>query len=134
MVLDSKDSILASVGAFFAPIFNLCGFGDWRASVSLICGIIAKESVVSTMAILYNTGAENNLQNLIAQNFSRLSAFSFMAFALLYTPCIAALSAIKKELNNTKIFIIYLIYQLFVAWGVSVLIFQLGKIYFGVFN
>ena len=134
MVLDSKDSILASVGAFFAPVFNLCGFGDWRASVSLICGIIAKESVVSTMAILYNTGAENNLQNLIAQNFSRLSAFSFMAFALLYTPCIAALSAIKKELNNTKIFIIYLIYQLFVAWGVSVLIFQLGKIFFGVFN
>ena len=131
MVLDSRESILASIGAYIAPIFSLCGFGDWRASVSLLCGIIAKESVVSTMAILYSTGTENNLQNLIASNFSGLSAYSFMVFALLYTPCIAALSAIKKELNSTKIFVIYLIYQLFIAWGVSALVFQVGRIFLG---
>lgn len=129
MVTDNKESILAKIGAHIAPIFSLCGFNDWRASVSLLCGIVAKESVVSTMAILYNAGGAS-LNNLIAQNFSKASAYSFMTFALLCTPCIAALSAIKKELASRKLFIIYIIYQLVVAWGISALVFQIGKVFF----
>lgn len=122
---------MAFLGEKIAPVFNLCGFGNWRASVSLICGVIAKESVISTMAILYNKNEGSNLHNLIMQNFTKASACSFMAFALLYTPCMAALSAIKKELSNNKLFYLYVIYQILVAWGVSALAFNISKIVFG---
>ncbi len=131
MVEDSSKSILAAFGKLIAPIFSLCGFGDWRASVSLICGVIAKESVISTMAILYSTNDGSPLQSLIMEHFTKASACSFMVFALLYTPCIAALSTIKRELANKKIFYLYIIYQLVLAWGISVLVFNFGKIVFG---
>jgi len=131
MVEDSSESILAFLGEKIAPIFNLCGFGNWKASVSLICGVIAKESVISTMAILYNKNEGSSLHDLIMQNFTKASACSFMVFALLYTPCMAALSAIKKELSNNKLFFLYVIYQLLVAWGISALVFSISKVVFG---
>lgn len=127
-VQDSSDSILAYLGAKIAPIFTLCGFNDWKASVALISGIIAKESVVSTSAILYNTEASVGLNHALSQHFSMLSAYSFMVFVLLYTPCVAALSAIRKEMKSVKWTTISILYQLLTAWFVSALVFQIGTL------
>lgn len=123
LVDDSTNSMLSSIGTFIAPVFSPCGFGDWRASVSLLTGIAAKESVVSTMAILFEGG-----NAAIASVFSPLSAFSFLVFVLLYTPCIASLSAIHRELNSRKWTIFAVVYQLAVAWFVSMLVFQIGTL------
>lgn len=119
---DSSESMLATIGTFIAPVFTLCGFGDWRAAVSLLTGIAAKESVVSTMTILYG-GADA-----IAAGFTSLSAFSFLVFVLLYTPCIAALSTIRREMQSAKWTLISIVYQLFAAWFASAFIFQFGTL------
>lgn len=123
MVSDSSQSMLASIGIAIAPIFTLCGFGNWKASVSLVTGLVAKESVVSTMAVLYGGSAAA-----VSEAFTPLSAFSFMVFVLLYTPCIAALSAIRKEMGSAKWTAISIGYQLVVAWFASALVFQLGTL------
>lgn len=127
MVDDSANSMLASIGTFIAPSFTLCGFGDWRASVSLVTGLVAKESVVSTMAILYNSGVDANLASTLGQTFTPLSAYSFMVFVLLYTPCVAALSAIHKEMASLKWTSITILYQLVVAFLVSAFVYQTGS-------
>lgn len=113
-----ENSILASFGKAIAPVFTLCGFADWRASVSLVTGIAAKESVVSTLSVL--------MGNSIGSIFTPLSALSYMVFVLLYTPCIAALSAIRKEMGSGKWTAISIVYQLFTAWFVSALVYQIG--------
>lgn len=128
MTLDSSKSILAQIGSFISPIFTLCGFNDWKTSVSLLCGIIAKESVVSTMAVLYNVESKTSLSTLICQHFSQISAYSFMIFVLLYTPCIAALSTIKKELKSLKWTIGILLYQVFIAWLASCCFYQFATL------
>lgn len=120
-MVESDESILASIGMLIAPVFTLCGFGDWRASVSLVTGIAAKESVASTMAVLYGgslTGA-----------FSTLSAFSFLVFVLLYTPCVAALTAMRKEFGSRKWMAVSVVYQLAVAWIMSFAVFQIGSLF-----
>ncbi|MDQ5984130.1 MAG: ferrous iron transport protein B [Eubacteriales bacterium SKADARSKE-1] len=129
LIEDSSQSILAAIGTRIAPIFTICGFNDWRASVSLLCGLVAKESVVSTMAVLYNTGSGIDLATNISQNFSALSAFSFMTFVLLYTPCIAAVSAIKKETKSILWTCFIVFYQLFIAWFFSACVFQFGNLF-----
>lgn len=120
-MVESDESILASIGMLIAPVFTLCGFGDWRASVSLVTGIAAKESVASTMAVLYGgslTGA-----------FSTLSAFSFLVFVLLYTPCVAALTAMRREFGSRKWMAVSVVYQLAVAWIMSFAVFQIGSLF-----
>lgn len=120
-MVESDESILASIGMMIAPVFTLCGFGDWRASVSLVTGIAAKESVASTMAVLYGgslTGA-----------FSALSAFSFLVFVLLYTPCVAALTAMRREFGSRKWMAVSVVYQLAVAWIMSFAVFQIGSLF-----
>lgn len=123
MVSDSSQSMLASIGIAISPIFTLCGFGDWKASVSLVTGLVAKESVVSTMAVLYGGSTAA-----ISAAFTPLSAFSFMVFVLLYTPCIAALSAIRKEMGSAKWTAVSIGYQLLAAWFISALVFQVGTL------
>lgn len=130
MVSDSSKSILASIGSFIAPVFSLCGFGDWKSAVSLLSGIIAKESIVSTMSVLYNAESTDSLSTALAQHFSNISAYSFMVFVLLYTPCVAALSAIKKELKSLKLTIGIVCYQIFIAWFVSCCVFQFTTLFF----
>lgn len=132
MVNNSVDSMLASVGKTIAPLFTLCGFGDWRASVSLVTGLVAKESVVSTMAILYGSGSDINLSNALSRTFTPLSAYSFMVFVLLYIPCVAALSAIYKEMASFKWTFLAIAYQLFVAFSVSTLVYKVGLLVLGV--
>ncbi len=127
MIADKSESILASVGMAIAPVFSLCGFDDWRAAVSLLSGLIAKESVVSTMAVLYGTGGLAGVLQVIADQFSTISAYAFMVFVLLYTPCVAALSAMCKELKSAKWTVLALSYQLILAWTSSMLVFQVGS-------
>lgn len=121
MVASADESILASVGVFIAPVFALCGFGDWRASVSLVTGLAAKESIVSTMSVLFSGTALSTV-------FTPLSAISFLVFVLLYTPCVAALSAISREMNSKKWTAFAVVYQLCVAWLASALVYQFGTL------
>lgn len=91
MVDDSKDSILALLGGWIAPIFSPLGFGDWKISTALICGFMAKESVVATLSVLYGSAAS------LAGALTTISAVSFLVFCLLYTPCIATIASVKRE-------------------------------------
>ena len=127
-VLDSSKSILASVGNLVAPIFNICGFGDWRVVVSLLTGLIAKESIVSSMALLYGSDNAAHLSYILTNSFSIYAALAFMVFVLLYTPCVAAVSAIYKEFGSLRLTIFSIIYQLFIAFLFSSLTFQLGSL------
>jgi ferrous iron transport protein B len=124
-VENSAESMIAHIAAVLSPIFIPCGLGDWRISLSLMSGLIAKESVVSTMQVLYKS---QNLQN----SFSPLSAYAFLVFILLYVPCIAAISTIKQELANIKWTLFLIAYQLIIAWCASTLIFQIGRLVFKV--
>ena len=134
LVPNSSDSILASIGKFIAPAFSICGFGDWRAAVSLLSGLIAKESVVSTMSLLYGANATfSSTSLLISFHFTPLSAYAFIVFVLLYTPCVAAMSAIYKELKSPKWSAIAIGYQLVVAWLASAFVYQFGLLFSRVF-
>lgn len=116
-----EESILSQAGRFIAPIFSVCGFDSWQASVSLLTGLVAKESVASTIAVLCSdTG--------LSEIFSGLSAFSFLVFVLLYPPCIAATAAVYKETKSLKKTAFSTAYQLFSAWFLSALIFQVGTL------
>ncbi len=99
-VEDSADSMLAAIGRFIAPIFKPLGFADWRVATALISGFTAKEAVVSTMSVLLNTSV-STLGGALSSLFTPLTAASFLAFTLLYTPCVAAVATIKREMNST---------------------------------
>lgn len=94
VVEDSKDSILAVVSSRLAPVFRLLGFGDWRVSTALLTGFMAKESVVSTLSVLFGTTAQ------LTEILTPVSALSLLVFCLLYTPCVAAVASIKRELGG----------------------------------
>lgn len=128
---DSASSMIGSVGQFIAPIFKPLGFGDWRASIALLVGFIAKEGVVSTLGVLYNVGGDavNNV-GLLAEPlktvFTPLSAYAFMVFTLLYLPCVAALATMKREMNSWKWTLIAVSYQTLVAWLMAFIVYQGG--------
>ena len=130
LVTDKSKSILAIVGSSLAPMFKLCGFGNWQSAVALFTGIIAKESIVSTLTVLYDAGNVEELSKILPNIFNNLSAISFLVFSLLYTPCVAAISAIHKEFENTKYTIVFVVYQLFIAYVLSALSFQILKLIF----
>ena len=120
MVTDTADSMLAAAAGLIAPIFSPNGFGDWRISTALISGILAKESVVSTLSVLFGSTAA--LHSLLTP----LSAFSLLVFCLLYTPCLAAIAAVRRELGG-RWAIGMVVFQCTVAWLVSLLIFHAGR-------
>lgn len=122
---DVNDSILASIGGFIAPIFKPLGFGNWQSSVSLLTGLIAKETVVSSMGVIF----AGNLEVMLPLHFTALSSLSFMVFILLYTPCITAVGTMKKEFG-TKITLFSITYQLILAWSISFLVFNIGSLFF----
>ena len=130
LVRDNSESILATIGNYISPVFNLCGFGDWRSSVSLLTGVMAKESIVSTMSVLYGGGNIELLGSVLPQIFSVPSALAFLTFALLYTPCIAAISAMRKEFGSFKLIAIFIIYQLLIAYSFSALVYQVASLVF----
>ena len=124
---NSEHSILGMIGSFVAPLFVLAGYGTWQAGVSLITGILAKESVVATMGMVY-AGVEEGeaLINVIQQVFTPLSAISFLVMTLLYTPCLATLGAIKRETNSMKWTIFSAVYTFVIALVLSTLVYQVG--------
>ena len=123
LVSDSADSLLASVGAVLAPLFAPLGFGDWRVSTALITGFIAKESVISTLGILTGAGADVSAAA-PASLFTPVTAASFLAFTLLYTPCVAAISAVKRELRSGWKAIGVSVSQCLIAWVVAFLVYH----------
>ncbi len=124
VVTDSSLSLLAIVGRFIAPVFLPLGFGDWRITASLITGLTAKEAVVSTISVLTGASVENMVQALSAM-FTPLSAISFLIFTLLYTPCVAAIAAINRELGSKLKTLGVVIAQCGVAWIISFIVYQL---------
>ncbi len=124
VVTDSADSLLALVGQLIAPLFIPLGFGDWRAVTALISGFTAKEAVVSTLAILLETSTAN-LENVLGNFFTPAAAISFLLFCLLYTPCVAAVAAIKRELNSGLKTVGVVLMQCSVAWLVAFAVYQL---------
>lgn len=137
MTEEMSESFLASIGGVIAPIFYFHGFGTWEAGASILSGILAKESVISTMTILYGVGdieVEAAVEEVsafmdsgMASSFTALSAFAFMVFSQLYTPCVTALGTIKKESGSLKWMVFAAGYMFFIAWFVSLLIYQGGR-------
>ena len=129
--VDAADSIIGSIGTFIAPIFAPLGFGDWRSSIALIVGFVAKEAVVSTLGVLHGVGdaATAGISELAApiQNaYTPLSGLAFMTFSLLYMPCIAAFATLKREMNSWKWTLIAVGYQTGVAYVIALLVYQVG--------
>lgn len=123
IVTDSKDSILAMVASVIAPIFKPMGFGDWRISTALITGFMAKESVVSTLSVLFGSTAT------LLGCITPLAAASLLAFCLLYTPCVAAIASVKRELGG-KWAVVVVIGQCVIAWAVAFVVHLVGGFFF----
>ena len=128
-VHDSSQSLLACVGKLLAPIFQPLGFGDWRITTALVTGFTAKEAVVSTLGILTGTGMEN-LSMGLAGLFTTASAVSFLVFTLLYTPCVAAIAAIGRELGGKWRGALVAVFQCVVAWLTAALVYQAACLIF----
>lgn len=118
MVSDSKDSMLAAIAGFLAPLFKLQGFGDWRVVTALVAGFMAKESVVSTLTVLFGGDA-------ILAVLSGTAAASLLTFCLLYTPCVAAIASVRRELGR-KWALAMILLQCGVAWAVSLVVALIG--------
>lgn len=139
MVEDNNMSLLASIGNAVAWLFYPLGWiGDmaWKATVATFTGLIAKEEVVNTFGVLYHTASElsedgHEIWSLIAQDFTYLSAYSFMIFNLLCAPCFAAMGAIKKEMNSGKWTIFAIAYMCIFAYVISMIVYQIGGIITG---
>lgn len=127
VVTDSANSLLAVLGRWVAPIFTPLGFGDWRISTSLITGFTAKEAVVSTMSVLCGTSM-SNLPQTLGSFFTPLSAVSFLVFTLLYTPCVAAIAAIRREMDSALQAVGIVIMQCGIAWLVAFGVYRIGSL------
>ena len=127
VVSDSADSILASLGKLVSPIFAPLGFGDWRMVTALVSGFTAKEAVVSTFGVILGVGTEQ-LTVALHELFTVPSACSFLTFCLLYTPCMAAVAAIRRELGSGQKTILLIIAQCVIAWLAALLVYHLGGV------
>ena len=129
VVADSADSLLALIGQWIAPVFGPLGFSDWRVSTALITGFTAKEAVVSTLSVLTGTAAAN-LSVVLNSMFSGVSAASFLVFTLLYTPCVAAVAAVRRELGGGMKAGGAVMLQGAVTWVGGLLVYQIGGFLF----
>ena len=139
MVKEQTNSILCAIGSAICFVFSPLGFGNWKATVATITGLIAKENVVSTFAILYNFAGEvsengEEIWSMVAQDYTQLSAYSFMIFNLLCAPCFAAMGAIKREMNNAKWTWFAILYQCGFAYAIAFMITQFGWLFTGIPN
>ena len=123
VVVDSKDSLLALIGGFAAPVFVPLGFGDWRISTALITGFTAKESVVSTLTVLF--GGDMSALNTL---FTPFSALVFLVFTLLYTPCVAAIASVKREMGTARSAFLVVIMQCVIEWIVAFEVRMIGML------
>ena len=123
LTANSSESLLAIVGNFLVPVFEPLGISDWRVSTAFITGFMAKESVVSTLSVLL--GGDVSKLPLI---FTKLSAFVFLVFSLLYTPCVAAIATVRKELGRRYAFLVVFV-QCAIAWLVSYIVYLIGSLF-----
>ena len=132
MVEDMNNSILAAIGSAIAWIFTPLGWGDWKAAVAAITGLVAKENVVGTFGVLYGFGevAEDGAEiwGSLAGSMTAVAAYSFLVFNLLCAPCFAAMGAIKREMNNVKWFWFAIGYQTILAYAASLCVYQIGTL------
>ncbi|MEI6100512.1 MAG: ferrous iron transport protein B [Eubacteriales bacterium] len=130
--VDTSQSMLAGIGHAIAPLFIPLGFGNWQSSVAILTGVIAKENVVATLGVLLGNGGQAaNLSGSIGQLFTPISAYAFMAFILLAAPCVAAISATRREMGGAKWTLRAVLFQTGTAYVVSCLIYQVGRLVFG---
>ncbi|MDR3207845.1 MAG: ferrous iron transport protein B [Oscillospiraceae bacterium] len=122
---NNADSLLARLGSLLAPLFEPLGFGTWQAAAALLTGVLAKESVVSTLSVLYG-GGPDTLTALLPGLFTPPAAWAFMVFTLLYTPCVAAVAAMRREMGLPHA-LGALVTQTGLAWLAACLVFQLGR-------
>lgn len=127
--VDVNDSFLHSIGSFFAVLVAPLGFGSWQAGATLIPGFLAKEVIVSSMAIIYASD-EAGLVNIIQSHFTPLSAYSFMIFILLYIPCLSTVATIRKETYSLKWTILAVAYPLITAYLLSFVFYQIGLLFY----
>jgi ferrous iron transport protein B len=127
IVSGGEGSLLAAIGRLISGIFAPLGFSDWRISTALITGFIAKEAVISTLAVLTGSGIAE-LGDTLHSFFTPLSAISFLIFTLLYTPCVAAIAAVKRELGGAKAAVYVLLYQTGIAWLAAFAFYQIGSL------
>ena len=127
VVADSSDSMLAGIGRLIAPAFVPLGFNDWRASTALITGFMAKEAVISTFAVLTGATAAG-LPAALSQMFTPLAALAFLVFTLIYSPCVAAIATVKREMQSAWAALGVVLYQTGVAWVVAFAVFQIGRL------
>lgn len=129
-VEDMEDSILAAFGNLLCWIFSPLGWGDWKATVAALTGLIAKENLVGTFGILYGfeevEEAGDEIWTQLAANYTWLAAWSMLTFNLLCAPCFAAMGAIRREMNNWKWFLFAIAYQCIFAWCVALCFYQIG--------
>ena len=134
MVEDVSLSFGAMIGKWMEPVLAPAGLGMWQIGVSLIAGLSAKEVVVSSFAVLFGVGNANSaagmaqiIDNLGSAGFGMVNAYALMIFCLLYTPCAATVATIKKETNSWKFTLQMVLFQLLLAWGLAVLVYQVGS-------
>ena len=134
---DQDNSVLAAIATKVAWIFAPLGFGNWKATVASVSGLIAKENVVGTFGVLYHFGGEELSENgdeiwsLVAADYTALSAYAFMIFNLLCAPCFAAMGAIKREMNNGKWTAFAIGYMCALAYCSALVVYQLGGLITG---
>ena len=134
MVENAGESIIGRIGSLIAPVFIPLGFGTWQAAVALITGIVAKEAVVSSLAMFYgfSASAESAVVNsALAGTFSPLAAYSFLVFVLLYTPCMAAVTTMRRELGSRKWTAFAVVYQIGIAYVAALLTYFIGSFFAG---
>jgi ferrous iron transport protein B len=127
-VPDRADSMLAAIGRGLSVIFRPLGFADWRVATGLITGFVAKEAVIGTLAVLTGTGGAE-LGNTLHTMFTPLSAFSFLVFTLLYTPCVAAVATARRELGSLGGTVFIILYQTGFAWLAALIVYQAGSLF-----
>ncbi|WP_282674278.1 ferrous iron transport protein B [Lactococcus cremoris] len=129
--VDAGQSILADIGKVVAVVFAPLGFGEWRATVATITGLIAKETIVGTMGVLFahNSGDSHQLWSAIQATYTPLSAYSLLVFNLLCAPCVAAISTIYKEMGDVRWTLRAVCFQTLVAYSMSFIIYQLGSFF-----
>ncbi|MCE5219740.1 MAG: ferrous iron transport protein B [Clostridium sp.] len=125
MVNEVNNSILASIGSVIAPLFTPLGFGNWQSAVSILSGLLAKESVLASMQVIF----AGDLSVILPEHFTTISAYAFLVFILLYTPCISVIGTMKKE-YGIKLTLFSVFFQLFVAWIAAFLVFNIGSLIF----
>jgi ferrous iron transport protein B len=127
---DTAQSLLAIIGGFIAPVFTPLGFGTWQAAVAILTGLIAKEAVVASMALLYGFSLTAGASVVAAAmtGFTPASAFAFLVFILLYVPCVAAMAAAYREMNSAKWTFGLIAWQIAVAWVSGFVVYSIARL------